>query len=225
MQAFPSAWRCGCSRAAEAIIAFLLSSTLQRGPFSFHVKILIVKPSSLGDVLHALPAMSLLRRHFPDASISWLVNDTFAGIVELFPGVDEIIVFRRQRWGQLRHGFELAKFLLELRRRRFDLVIDFQGLFRSGFFTWVTGASRRIGFKAAREGHLLKYHEYRRILKIAPGPCPVWPARGALSRIRFSVSFKAGRCASLFKACHGPRTGAAGSLWWRGALCGRRTSR
>ena len=159
MQVFPSAWRCGCSRAAEAIIAFLLSSTLQRGLFSFHVKILIVKPSSLGDVLHALPAMSLLRRHFPDASISWLVNDTFAGIVELFPGVDEIIVFRRQRWGQLRHGFELAKFLLELRRRRFDLVIDFQGLFRSGFFTWVTGASRRIGFKAAREGARRFYND------------------------------------------------------------------
>jgi lipopolysaccharide heptosyltransferase I len=123
------------------------------------VKILIVKPSSLGDVLHALPAVSLLRRRFPDASISWLVNDTFAGIVELFPGIDEIIVFRRQRWGQVRHCLELARFLLELRRRRFDLVIDLQGLFRSGFFTWTTGASRRIGFKSAREGARWFYND------------------------------------------------------------------
>ena len=123
------------------------------------MKILIVKPSSLGDIVHALPAASLIRQRFPEASISWLVNDSFAGILEAFPGIDEIIVFQRQRLGRLSQAGDLCRFLMALRRKRFDVVIDLQGLFRSGFMSFCTGAPRRIGFQNAREGAVKFYTE------------------------------------------------------------------
>lgn len=122
-------------------------------------KILIIKPSSLGDIIHALPVLPLIRAKYPDAHISWLVNDSFAGIVDLFPEVDQIIVFKRKRWGQLRHTGELLSFLWGLRQYKFDLVIDLQGLLRSGIFAWATKAEQRIGFDNAREGARYFYSE------------------------------------------------------------------
>lgn len=116
------------------------------------MNILVVKPSSLGDVIHALPAAHLLRQHFPDAHISWVVNNTYAGIVELCPAVDDVIPFRRKRLGQMRHWHEILAFVRELRQRRYDIAFDLQGLLRSGLIARASGASRRIGFRNAREG-------------------------------------------------------------------------
>jgi heptosyltransferase I len=116
------------------------------------VNILIVKPSSFGDILHAFPAVELIRQAMPEAHITWVVNDTFAGIVELFPAVDEIVVFRRKRLGQLRHCFGVLSFLSDLRQRRYDVVIDLQGLLRSGLIAWFSGGRRRVGFRRCREG-------------------------------------------------------------------------
>jgi ADP-heptose:LPS heptosyltransferase len=123
------------------------------------VNILVVKPSSMGDIIHAFPAVDLLRREFPDATITWLVNDTFAGLIELLPGVDDVVLFRRKRLGKIRHWHELIPFARELRQHNFDLAIDFQGLFRSGLLTWLSGAPTRIGFHAAREGARMFYTE------------------------------------------------------------------
>lgn len=122
-------------------------------------KILVLKPSSLGDVIHAFPAVALLRAKFPDAAISWLVNEELAGIVELFPAVDEIIPFRRGRWGKPWFAHELMGHIWQLRRAHFDVTLDFQGLFRSGFLSFSSGARRRIGFRRAREGAPLFYSE------------------------------------------------------------------
>jgi lipopolysaccharide heptosyltransferase II len=77
--------------------------------------------------------------------------------------VDEVIPFRRKRWGQLRHQGEFLGFLRELRRRKFDLVVDLQGLFRSGLITAAAGAPRRIGLSDAREGARLFYTEQVRV--------------------------------------------------------------
>ncbi len=115
------------------------------------MNILVIKPSSLGDVVHTLPAIAPLRARFPRATVSWLVNEEYAGIVRLCPGVDEVIPFRRKRWGQIAHWGELLSFLRQLRRRKFDLAVDFQGLFRSGFLSFCTRAPRRIGFADGRE--------------------------------------------------------------------------
>ena len=123
------------------------------------MNILVVKPSSLGDIVHAFPAVDLLRREFPDAAITWLVNDGFTGLIDLLPGVDDVVSFRRARWGRLRHWGELVPFVRDLRQREFDVAIDFQGLLRSGLLTWLSGAPVRIGFRTAREGARFFYNE------------------------------------------------------------------
>lgn len=126
---------------------------------SASVNILIVKPSSLGDIIHALPAVELIRQRHPDAFIAWVVNDTFTGLLDLYPGVDEVLPFRRRRWGSVRHCHEFLGFVADIRQHHFDIVLDFQGLFRSGFISYASGAARRIGFHAAREGSSLLYTE------------------------------------------------------------------
>ncbi|MDH4099975.1 MAG: glycosyltransferase family 9 protein, partial [Nitrospirota bacterium] len=116
--------------------------------------ILIIKLSSLGDVVHALPALRALRLKFPSARISWLVNRGLEGILEGNPDLDEIIRFDRKRWGQWRDCGamgELKSFVLGLRDRSFDLVLDLQGLLRSGVLAALTDAPVRVGFTNARE--------------------------------------------------------------------------
>ncbi len=118
-------------------------------------RILIIKPSSFGDVIHALPVLHGLRHRYPKARISWLVAHICAGLLENHPALDEIIRFDRKRYGRLGRSLsvsiEFMEFVNDIRARRFDLVIDLQGLFRSGFLAFASGASTRIGFAQARE--------------------------------------------------------------------------
>ncbi|GMU20551.1 MAG: hypothetical protein AMXMBFR13_06480 [Phycisphaerae bacterium] len=118
-------------------------------------RILIIKPSSFGDVIHALPVLVGLRRRYPEARISWLVAHSCAGLLEGHAALDEIIRFDRKRYGRVGRSvsvtWEFARFLRDLARRRFDLIIDLQGLFRSGFMALASGAGTRIGFASARE--------------------------------------------------------------------------
>jgi len=118
-------------------------------------RILLIKPSSLGDLVHALPVLHGLRRRYPHARIDWLAANAFAPLIERHPDVTEVIRFDRGRYGQMLRnpaaGAAFAEFVRSLRRRGYDLVIDLQGLFRSGFLALATGAEVRIGFAAARE--------------------------------------------------------------------------
>jgi heptosyltransferase I len=117
------------------------------------MRILIIKPSSLGDVVHALPTVNLIRRKFPDARISWLINDSLASLLRNCPVIDERIEFRR-------HAYTTFPALLQrLRRGRFDCVVDLQGLLRSGIMARATGAPRRLGLSDAREGARWFYNE------------------------------------------------------------------
>ncbi len=120
----------------------------------FH-RILLVKPSSLGDIIHSLPVLSGLRFRYPNAHISWLVARPFASLIDSHPALNEIVVFDRKRFGSLGRNLgvtgDFLRFLKELRARSFDLTIDLQGLFRSGFFAQASGAPVRIGFADARE--------------------------------------------------------------------------
>lgn len=126
-------------------------------------RILIIKPSSLGDVVHALPVLGVLRRAFPEAHIAWLVNTSLAPLLEDHPLLDELIRFDRNRFGRMwrdpRIFFEFGRFAAGIRRRRFDLVIDLQGLIRSGLLCLFSGAAQRVGFGAAREGAWLFYSQ------------------------------------------------------------------
>ncbi len=124
-------------------------------------RILMVKPSSLGDIIHALPVLHGLRSRFPDARISWLIAEPFAPMIRRHPQLDDIIIFDRRRFARLYANpgaaLEFARFLRSLRCSGFDLAIDLQGLFRSGLLTYATGASVRIGFHNAREGASIFY--------------------------------------------------------------------
>src|SRR5689334_23453173 len=95
-------------------------------------RILLIKPSSLGDIVHALPTLAALRNHFPWASVTWAVKRQWVGLVERVEGVDQIVTLD----GGL-HGW-LAQ-VPAIRARRFVLVIELQGLFRSAILAWLSG--------------------------------------------------------------------------------------
>ena len=118
-------------------------------------RILIIKPSALGDVVMALPAFRALRAGFPDARIEWLVRPEYAPLLERVRGLDGVVLFDRKRlgkWWYDRASFQsLMSFRDELRQGGYDLVVDFQGLFRTAFFAWLTGSPRRVGPATARE--------------------------------------------------------------------------
>jgi len=118
-------------------------------------RILLVKPSSLGDVIHALPVLDGLRRRYPTAQIDWLIGSSFASLLEGHPLIDDLVEFDRRRFGRLWRSpaaaIAFVRFLRRLRRRRYDLIIDLQGLFRTGFMAYASGAGTRIGFRDARE--------------------------------------------------------------------------
>jgi len=110
-------------------------------------RILIVKPSALGDVVQTLPLVAALRRRFPGSWIAWLVQRELRELVDGCPDLDDVqLCDRRPTWSQA-----IAS-LNELRRQRFDLVFDLQGLLRSAVMTLATGARHRIGLQTAREG-------------------------------------------------------------------------
>ena len=108
-------------------------------------RILVIKLSSLGDIVHTLPAVSALRQRFPHSRLTWLVKDVWASILEGNPDIDEVMPVNVswRNWRDL---------IRTLRRKQFDLVVDFQGLFRSGILGVITGAKTRVGFACAREG-------------------------------------------------------------------------
>ena len=129
-----------------------MDSLLADRPFR---RILIIKPSSIGDVIHALPMLRALRLHWPDAHLAWLISPGCADIIRHNRLLDELVPFDRAQYGRIATSWSAARdfltFLRELRRKRFDLVVDAQGLFRSGFLSWATGAGARLGFNTARE--------------------------------------------------------------------------
>ena len=116
---------------------------------------LIIKPSSLGDIVQALPVLTSLREAHPKAHIAWLVATVFADLLEGHPRLDRVVTFDRRRYGSIGKSFgataDFVAFVEGLRREKFTAVIDLQGLFRSGFLTAATGAPSRVGFAAARE--------------------------------------------------------------------------
>lgn len=126
-------------------------------------RILIIKPSALGDVVHTLPVLNLLRRRWAEAHIAWVVGGAFAELLEGHPQLSEVIRFERRRfargWRDPSAAAGLFRFGRELRHGEFDLVIDLQGLLRSGWMTMRTRAPVRVGFSNARElAHLFYTH-------------------------------------------------------------------
>ena len=143
------------------------------------LKILLVRVSSMGDVLHNMPVVNDLLRHAPDAIIDWVVEEAYVPLVQLHPGVRKTIPFALRRWRKTllssatRH--EMAQFYSDLRAERYDVVLDTQGLLKTGIImglaklnpngkTGHPSPSRRPGSTWPRP---------------APRTCGRWEPRGA----------------------------------------------
>lgn len=120
--------------------------------------VLIIKLSSLGDVVMATPVIRAVKNARPDTRLSWLVEEASRDIVEGNPLLDEVLIWRKDEWVRLlRKGrlislaAEIASFIRKLRSRRFDAVYDLQGFLKSAVWARVSGAGERVGLES-REG-------------------------------------------------------------------------
>lgn len=116
------------------------------------MKILILKPSSLGDVIQALPVLRLLKLQYPRADIFWWIDSNLAPLLEGDPDLTGIIRFERKRWGRPRHWPELIRSVRQMRAQKFDVVIDLQSLLRSATVAWLTNGKFLVGLDDGREG-------------------------------------------------------------------------
>ncbi|MDI9569407.1 MAG: lipopolysaccharide heptosyltransferase II [Pseudomonadota bacterium] len=130
------------------------------------MNILIIKLSAIGDVVHTLPALAALRRLYPRAHITWVIEAAAADLISGHPCLDQVLVSHRKRWQEeLRSGKiakairEIRRFLRELRSRRYDLVVDFHGLFKSAVLTGMSRGVRKLGYDSLQEGSGLFYNE------------------------------------------------------------------
>ena len=116
------------------------------------MKILILKPSSLGDVIQALPVLRLLKHHWPDARIFWWIDSGLAPLLEGDPDLAAVVRFERKRWSKPQHWPEMLRSVKWMREQNFDLVIDLQCLARSAIFAWLANGQTLIGLDEIREG-------------------------------------------------------------------------
>ena len=117
------------------------------------MNILIVKLSAIGDVIHALPVSYALRKKYPTAHITWVVEPTAYEIVKHNPCVDEVILFQKKAFKTFK-GFKqnFKPFYKLLHRRKYDISIDLQGLFKSMAVVLTANAKKKIGYVDMREG-------------------------------------------------------------------------
>jgi lipopolysaccharide heptosyltransferase I len=117
------------------------------------MNILIVKLSSIGDIVHTLPALALIKRSLPQARVSWVVEAAMAELLRDNPLIDDLITLDTRGWRKQLHRLsawqEMAARLSALRRGRYDVGLDFQGLLKSGLVLYLSGARRRVGFESA----------------------------------------------------------------------------
>jgi heptosyltransferase-1 len=132
-------------------------SRLKKSP----AKLLIIKPSSLGDVVHSLPFLNVVHESFPEAEIHWVISKGLEGLLENNPMVHKLWVINKHQWKEITkiRGTitEWMSLLLFLRDESYDIAVDLQGLLRSGILTAASKAPIRLGFRDAREGSRLFY--------------------------------------------------------------------
>jgi heptosyltransferase-1 len=118
-------------------------------------RILLIKPSAVGDVIHAIPVLDRLRARYPHARIDWMLTPHNAELVRNHPALSNVVLFERQAYGKPWKDWSvstgIAKMLADLRATNYDLVIDLHGQFRSAIFALATAAATRIGFDRPRK--------------------------------------------------------------------------
>ena len=112
-------------------------------------KFLIIKLSSLGDVVHTLPVLSTLRKNHPRAFIAWVVEENYKDLLAHNPNLDEVIPIRTKAWRKnwnVKTLKGISEVVRRLRQHRFDIALDLQGLIKSGVIACLSGARKKIGF-------------------------------------------------------------------------------
>ena len=127
---------------------------VRRSPATTMLELLIIKPSSLGDIVHGLQVATSLKEQVPKLRISWIVREIFAPLVRACEAVDQVYVFERS--GGTKAFVRLVR---EVRRTKFDYVFDFQGLLRTGLMTARCLAKHKVGRSDAREGAGIFYKQ------------------------------------------------------------------
>jgi heptosyltransferase-1 len=127
-------------------------------PLGIEMKILIVKLSAIGDVIHTLPSLNAIRAHYPDAHITWLVEEAASSLVVGHEALNRVIISKRKQWIKkilgpscLNNIKEAYQFIKELRDTEYDLIIDFHGLLKSGVLIALARGKRKIGFDKGME--------------------------------------------------------------------------
>ncbi len=133
--------------------------------FYLPMRILLVKTSSLGDVIHNLPVASDLRKRFPDATIDWCVEEAFTDIPRLHPAIGTVIPVAVRRWrkhlGQLATWQEIGSFRRQLGGTPYDVVLDTQGLLKSALIArQARGDHRGYAAEAAREPLAARFYDH-----------------------------------------------------------------
>ncbi len=128
-------------------------------------KILVLRLSAVGDVIRTLPAVKALKEQVPSSSITWIVEEPSQTFLESQPEVDSVILFPRKRWtkGMKSLGTvwqtigEMRRFVAGLRKRKFDVALDFHGILKSGLLSFLSGSRKRIGYdrSSTKEGNFL----------------------------------------------------------------------
>ena len=129
-------------------------------------KILIIKPSALGDIVHTLPFLAAVHNRFPEAEIHWVVARGLHRFLEGHPMITKLWIMDKDIWKKISRLHksvpEIIHFGRALAAERFDISIDLSGLLRSGLITWAAGANERLGFSDSDEGSPLFYtHKIR----------------------------------------------------------------
>ena len=119
----------------------------------------------MGDVIRTLPAVKALKEHAPSSLITWIVEEPSQAFLESQPEVDEVMLFPRKKWTKGIKSLggiwgtigEMRGFVKDLRRRKFDVVLDFHGILKSGILSFLSGSPKRIGYdrRSTKEGNFL----------------------------------------------------------------------
>ncbi len=155
-------------------------------------RILIVKPSSMGDIIHGLLIAEAIQAQLPEVSIDWVVRREFAELVEAASVIDHTYIFERSAGIG---GF--VRLIREVRMQRYDAILDLQGLARTGILTWVAHAKRKVGRSDARECAWVGYNETTPTLPAGLPPHAVkvlsafLPVLGLKEQLPSSLSFDA----------------------------------
>ena len=124
-------------------------------------RVLIIRLSAIGDVVFASPLVAACKRTYPDAEIDWLAEGVTRPLLAGMPGINTVILWPRQEWVDLWRDKRLVAlvqavllFRAQLRAKKYDLVVDAQGLLKSAFLAWLSGGDERVGFKSKEPNRL-----------------------------------------------------------------------